>query len=243
LEIMHWCAYCRMMTETKTIKIRTPYSHRLSGYSHVCPSCIEKHGLENVPEYTPTNLESMVDRMGLNAFMVGTLTSNDKEYLILTDNHGEILHTNELKIIAEELLKTIKLPDLDEFIKKENFFEYLRELFPESSKERGKFFIPVDALRIRRKKFRGNIKRDWGFTCGNCSKKVSSKEDKEYLTINPTNPIPGHGEYFSVRACSKGCMKVIAKDFIWNWLTDNNLKDYFDTTNLDKDLDEYLKEV
>lgn len=238
--VVNWCAYCRMMTVTKTIKRPESYLKSFKKYIHVCSSCIDKNGLESIPEYKPTQLQKFVDHISHDSLIPSILKYNEKEYLILHDEHGDLLHTNELKLIAQELFKTVKIQELDQFIKKENQNQYMQYHFNEDPEATGKLLLPLESLRVQRKKFKSD--KRWAFTCGNCSKKVSSKYGGEYFSMCPSMSISNH-EWGVERACTKECMKVIAKDHLWNWITDNNYQEYFDIDNLDKKLNEYFKDI
>ncbi|TQR19713.1 hypothetical protein [Psychrobacillus vulpis] len=59
----------------------------------------------------------------------------------------------------------------------------------------------------------------------------------EYFSIYPGQRIDAKGE----RACSEGCVKVIAKDIISDWVYENKYKEYFNLDKLDDQLNDLLE--
>jgi hypothetical protein len=161
----------------------------------------------------------------------------DNEYLVIHNGQGTLLNVEKMEFIASQLLKTIELSGLGQFIEEENKENYIRNLFSCDKETKGKYLIPFDRLNIKRKKF--NPDKVWGCKCGNCSKKMSSKDGGEYFTINPSRIF----EEISERACSEGCMKVIAKELIINWIVSNSYQQYFDLDKLDGKLLVYIADL
>ncbi|WP_035332125.1 hypothetical protein [Cytobacillus sp. Bac17] len=94
---------------------------------------------------------------------------------------------------------------------------------------------------IDKKQF--NPSRKWSFKCGNCSTKVSSQDGGNYFTINPS--LNWNLEFTTEtgleRACSEGCIKVIAKDFVREWVKINPSRKLFVTEDLEERLTELIK--
>ncbi|HAJ3957205.1 hypothetical protein WD019_19120 [Fictibacillus sp. Mic-4] len=237
MEKAKWCAYCgHLHALTKTIERPNSYIKSFGKYIHVCLSCIKKHRLEHLPEYTPSELQKFVDGMRMNAIVPTILMSeNGEEYLTFHNGQGTLLSTKQMEFIANELLKTIKLNGLDEFIEEENQDNYMSRRFLSDPENKDKYLVPFEGLNIKRKRF--NINKVWGFTCGNCSKKMSSKDGGDYFTISPNWPFTGKTE----RACSEGCIKVIAKERIIDWIYSSSFQRYFDLEKLDERLIEFIK--
>ncbi|SDJ74053.1 hypothetical protein [Salimicrobium halophilum] len=91
--------------------------------------------------------------------------------------------------------------------------------------ENGKFIIPE--VNMRYKEFRSNLKRDWSFKCDWCGKKVSSKTDTHYYTLNFPQ-IPGLMSDYFKRGCSEVCANSIWKDEFKKWIYDNEYQDFFE---------------
>lgn len=66
-----------------------------------------------------------------------------------------------------------------------------------------------------------------------------SDSNEKYYSISPDETVFYSSK--SVRACSIGCAKVIAKDIVQDWLYDHKQKDYFYTKNLSKQTDDFFK--
>lgn len=234
-----WCAYCgHLNIATKTIERPESYVKRFDEYIHVCPLCIEKHKLVDVPEYNPSELQKFVNNIKRDAIVPSILTDEEgTEYLVFHNGQGTLLNTKEMKFIANELSKTIKLTSLDEFIEKENKHNYMSMMFLRDQETIGKYLVPIENLNIKRKKF--NSYKNWGCTCGNCSKKMSSKDGGEYFSISPSMTFKNKTE----RACSEGCIKVIAKERVFDWLNSNKYQIYFDLDKLNKMLTKHIQEA
>ncbi|RBW68241.1 hypothetical protein [Bacillus taeanensis] len=232
-----WCAYCRRSTvNIKTIKRPENFVKRFDKYIHVCLFCIKENGLEDIPEYNPNELQKFIDAMQDRAIMPSIISTADgEEFLTFQDGNGYLLSTNKLDLIARELIKTLELDGLDKFVKSKNIDTYLSHHYLSDPENEGKYLIPFDKLNINRKLF--NPLKNWSCTCGNCSIKMLSKDGGEYFTINPYWPFEGRTE----RACSEGCMKVIAKDKVLNWIHEKDYKKYFDLEKLDTRIMQIIK--
>jgi hypothetical protein len=231
-----YCAYCRRINiNTRTIERPTDYVMNFSKYIHVCLSCIKEQGLEDIVEYKPTELQSFVDSMEKNAIVPSIISEDGKEYLAFVNGNGILLDTKQMKFIAEELLKTTQLSGLNDFIQEENQHSYFSMVYNQDNESEGHYLVPFENLSIKRKNFNPN--KVWGCTCGNCSKKMSSKDGGDYFTITLMGNFKGPTE----RACSEGCMKVITKDIIMNWINDKKYQRYFNLENLDKRISDYFQ--
>ena len=233
-----WCAYCRKLNvKAKTIKRPTDF-RRLprSEYIHVCPKCIIENHLEDAQEYNLSNIEEFVDRNSSNAVVPTILeTTNGEKYLSFVNGSGQYMSLGELKFIAESLLQTIELEGLDEFFEETNTFNRMSHSFSSDPDDEDKFMIPLEDLGIRRKEFDPN--KNWSFKCGNCSTKISSKDGGEYLSINPNHNFQNPA---MERACSDACMKVIAKEHILDFINGNHFEKYFNLTDLDEKVKNYI---
>ena len=82
--------------------------------------------------------------------------------------------------------------------------------------EEGLYKIPKPNCKY--KKFKNN-KRNWSCTCDWCGKKVSSKTDEAYYTLNCS--------IFNIgreHACSDECVNLIWKEGFKNWIYEMNIR-------------------
>lgn len=189
-----------------------------------------------------TDLKEFVEKMN-KAGLVPTIINDEagNEYLHFHDGKLQLLNRDDLKLIVEELSKTLKLgKELDEHVNENNtYYQFATSPnYKRSEYDHNKFSIPFDRLRVR-EKFFDPTKRVWSFKCGNCSRKVVSDSNEKYYSISPDETVFYSSK--SVRACSIGCAKVIAKDIVQDWLYDHKQKDYFYTKNLSKQTDDFFK--
>lgn len=234
--MLTFCEYCRFAKITKPI--HRPKDHKGSlrrPYILVCEKCIKENNLEDIPEYEISKLQKLVNH---DSSVSPTLltTTDGQDYLALRDGLGQYLFSEDLKFIAESLLKTAELEGLDEFLEETNTFNGLASFYAAAEEDPGRFAIPLDELRISRKQF--DISKNWGCTCGNCSNKMSSKDGGEYFSIVPEQIYNVKSE----RACSEGCAYVIAKEIVLNWLNNHKHKKYFYIENLDENIKNYIKQ-
>jgi len=230
------CEECRAIIDSSWIhRIKSKYSRK--GYITVCNNCLKKRGWENKPRYEASNLEEYIENTPENIITPTMIeTEGNKKYLQYHHNTGYLLTRDELEFIVEELQKTLTLDNsFDEFIEEENKIKTLRNKFSVSEHNKNKFTIPLDDVRARKKKFNLD-KRKWSFECGNCSDRISEEESLTFYSITPYEYLSNTG---TERACSLGCVYIIVKDIITNWLNEIDYKDYFYIDNLEQQIKEY----
>ncbi|MFP5116126.1 hypothetical protein ACSU64_27850 [Bacillaceae bacterium C204] len=155
---------------------------------------------------------------------------NEKEYYLIQDRHGYICKSDEVLDILEKAVAFYKREDINDWIERENqktsielYSSYNFDVDFKKNKA-GKFMIPSPQMNY--KEFNSK-KAHWGFKCGWCESKVSSKTSKGYYTLSfPHIQNLEHGEF--VRACSKECGALIWKDTFKHWIHDNDYQDLFE---------------
>jgi len=208
-------------------------------YKYVCPNCLIEHGLQDESEYKISDLKAFVEENQRNAIVPTLLETTDgKEYLQFANGDQYLMTRGFLKFVADEIYKTLELgEDFDEFVKENNKLAWLGNFYSRSKYDKEKLAIPIDKLRIRKKKF-NTKKRKWSFKCGNCSERISSEDGGTYYSIMPEYEFDADLE----RACSSGCAYVIAKDIINEWLDEKeDERKFFYTENIDEQLKEYIR--
>ena len=73
-----------------------------------------------------SKLKRFIEKNKWEAYMLTIIgTTDGKEYLQISDNHSQYLNREELKLIVDELSKTLELDsDLDRFIDKKMLLTY-----------------------------------------------------------------------------------------------------------------------
>ena len=141
-----YCDYCRYLNmNIKTIKRPATFVKKFSEYINVCSSCIEANNLEDVPEYDPSALQRFVDRMINDPIVPATLKVGDEEYLLFQNGSGILLDENKMRVMVEELTKTLELYDLNKLIQEENSSTYMDHHFELDPEEKGKYFCGIGA--------------------------------------------------------------------------------------------------
>lgn len=167
-------------------------------------------------------------------------TEKGEKFLAITNGQGYFYSSDDLRMIAEQLLRTCELPSIDDELEKINHFNSFYSRFHRDTYDPDKLRLPIDSLGIQKKTFRTG-RRKWSFNCANCSKKVSSTEGGIYYLINPEHPIYVSSPSPFVRMCSAGCAYIVARDIIREWHSQQGeYKQYFGTKNLDRELKEYI---
>lgn len=145
----------------------------------------------------------------------------------LTDNRGYIYTKAEVQELFERIEKFYSFSDVDEMAKKSNERRRMDETLSiygstrdMELNEHGKYKIPPAVYKF--KKFNPD-KRNWSCKCGWCDKKISSKVDTGYFTLNDYV-----FELHFERACSEACAELIWKDGVKNWVHDNGFGEYFE---------------
>ncbi|MBH0175873.1 hypothetical protein IHV09_20065 [Fictibacillus sp. 23RED33] len=161
-------------------------------------------------------------------FFVDKVKIGDEEGLILSDQNGVPVPYDQAKEIVEKLVFFYEGEGAKDFTNEEQQREKLRYYG---------FDFETDGIFQHRgkpvyewKEFRRDLKRNWGFDCACCGKKVSSKMDKGYYKLNMGYRFfvgAGMGENLkSEFSCSEDCIKVVWKDVLNQWLTNEGLKKY-----------------
>ena len=162
----------------------------------------------------------------------------EKELFAFQDNSGFVLtkkqlvdKENSLMEILEKAIEFYTSEEVEEWIDKTNT-ETKIELYSSMNfkvdfhkNEKGKFVIPK--TNIKYKKFKPDLKRDWSFKCGWCGKKVSSKTDNGYFSIDFPS-IPDLNNKPFERGCTEECATHIWKDSFKNWIHQNDYQDFFE---------------
>lgn len=219
-----WCDYCNHLNITKTIKRPASFVKRFDKkYIHVCPSCLEKYELQNIPEYIPSKLQNFVDYMENRVIKPVVLRNEEQEYMALVDNHANLLDIQNMRFIAHELLKTVEIDSLNDFIKEQNLKNQLTQYEFPYDNENGLFLLPKPY--IDKRKVRDNLKSNWGFTCNWCGYKWSSKTQDRYF-VTGFDPM-GFGGTSSEMACSEVCASHIYYELAKNWVHDKGYAKFF----------------
>src|SRR5699024_2605161 len=194
------------------------------GYILSCKSCECEKGLQDVPTYMLSDLQEFCEQRKMDPLVPTIIkTNNNSEYILFHNGSLQFLKRDELKLIADEIYKTLNLDDsLDKFIDESNIKSRLKSFYSYSEKDRDKFQIPYDYLKVSKRYFNPD-KNKWSFKCGNCSDLINIDAQEDYYTIVPDDMFYADNQ----RGCSKGCTKVILKDIIKNWIHYSNESKYF----------------
>ncbi len=159
------------------------------------------------------------------------LDEGDCSTLVMSGQAGRLLSYQETKLVSERLIIQLENVDSDAFDKRVHNHNrrlmmddlYMGAYGHDSSKN-----YPLYYLNVSKKKYKGNQK--WSFICGNCGNKITLETADVYYTMTPREV----GEVLNFtsnepteRACSKDCMKVIAKEIAVNSIRKEFLE-YFD---------------
>jgi len=209
------------------------------GYILSCKACESEKGLEKVPTYELSDLEKFFKQRRRDPLLPTIIKTDDgSEYVLFHNGSSDFLKRDELKLIADEIYKTLELDDsLDEFIEEKNIKNNLKHFYSYSEKDREKFQIPYDRLRLSKRYFDPD-KNKWGFRCGNCSGLINIDVQESYFTIVPEYIFDADID----RGCSKGCTKVILKDIVKNWLHNNECQ-YFYIDDLDEEIIDVIRKA
>ncbi|MGG3805842.1 hypothetical protein, partial [Metabacillus fastidiosus] len=184
----------------------------------------------------PLELEGFVNSMRRNAVVPTRFIDDERrEYLGFCNGDGMYLNVEQMKFIVSELSRTVELDGLDEFIEEENREAYIASFYERDPDNEGKYLLPLERLNIKRKQFK-LFGRPWSFSCGTCFQKVSSKDWREYFTINSR----GWTQDSSERACSERCTRIIAKERVMEWIDSKEFHKYFNLEELDGMLTEII---
>lgn len=234
--LMEFCDFCRHMSiDTRRIK---SYKNK-KGYVQLCKACESERGLENTPTYEVSDLVNFCEQRMVDPIAPTIIqTDNGGEYLLFHNGRLQFLKRDELKLIADEIYRTLGLDFwLDEFIAENNRNKKLEEFYSYSEKDKDKFQIPYAHLRLSKKKFNHN-KNKWSFKCGNCSELINIDVQDSYYTIVPQHTFTADDE----RGCSKGCTEVIIKDIIKDWVHSSDIGKYFYVDDIDQDVIDLINE-
>lgn len=190
--------------------------------------------------------------MGIHRYVRGSKTDypfmieklSDNTIVLSSCSQREMLDYNETVQILNELFLQFKIIEPEEFNQKiveakintyiDSFFSYLSSTpYPH---------YPVEDLKLRRKRKKGRV---WSFNCGCCGKKITLEEGDRYYTMTPylgSVLFQTDNNDNTERACSKDCMRVIAKEIA----TQNVKKEYieeFDLPNVINDIDGYINQL
>lgn len=172
-----------------------------------------------IAELFPVTLNKIVDE-------------NNDEFVILLDNKGYVYSLELLEMLHDELTKTIRnIPkeDFNQFKVESNKENTYQDFLYFSNLSQGEY--PVERLNIKKKSL--DPRKKWGFTCGNCAKKVSTKDEGYYYSINPTTYFPFIIDFengsTSERGCSPDCTKTIAKEIAIESVN-KEFKEYFNVS-------------
>src|SRR5699024_843413 len=210
------------------------------GYILSCKTCESEKGLEDVPTYVLNDLEEFYKQRRSDPFSPTIMKiNNGSKRLLFHNGNLQFLKRDELKLIADEIYKTLELDhSLDEFIEEKNIKNNLKNFYLYSEKARDKFQIPYDRLRLSKRYFNPD-KNKWSFRCGNCSNLINSDVHESYYTIIPEDIFDADND----RGCSEGCTKVIVKDIIKNWLHSSVESQYFYTDDLDMEIIDVIRKA
>lgn len=224
-----YCDFCRFAT----IDMRMVQSNKdKRGYILSCKKCESEKGLEDVPTYAASELIEFYEQRKMDPIVPMIIKTDDgSKYIQFHDGSSQFLSREELELIAVEINKTLSLDhSLDKYIEKYNKQKRLEQFYSYSEKDRSKFQIPYEELRLSKKHFNPD-KRKWSFKCGNCSDLININVQFFYYTVVPEFDSSGND-----RGCSKDCTKVIIKDIIQNWLHNSGADKYFYTDDLSEEI-------
>jgi hypothetical protein len=154
-------------------------------------------------------------------------SENDKpeELYAFLGREGLIYEPEEILDILQKALTFYTKENVTELIQEENNILRLRNglatLSQREFKEVSPGIFEEPAPEYSYKEFRSDLERNWSFRCSWCTKKVSSKTEKDYYTLNCSEfGIEG-------RTCSETCAKLFWKESIKEWISDNGFNNNF----------------
>lgn len=224
------CDFCRFAN----IDLRRLQSDKnRNGYLMACKSCELEKELGDIPTYESSQLLEFYEQRKRDPISPVIIDIDDGSKYIQFVNGGlQFLNREELKLIADEIYKTLAFDEsLDIFIEDENLIRKLKVFCSYSEKNRDKFQIPYDCLKLSQRYFNPD-KRKWIFKCGNCSELINIDVQEHYYTIVPEDMFNA----VSKRGCSKECTKLIVKDIVKNWLHASDIDTYFYIDDLNKEI-------
>jgi hypothetical protein len=157
------------------------------------------------------------------------IEGDPKEYYVLRDGQGNLFSKDNYVELMQKLFDFYMLENVDELIEEHNKLIRLSMKMENYSanyeievqeNEEGLYKIPKPNYKY--KKFK-NDKRNWSCTCDWCGKKVSSKTDEAYYTLNCS--------IFNIgleHACSEECVYLIWKEGFKSWVYENGYQKYFE---------------
>ena len=171
------------------------------------------------------------------------IDEDDCSALVMSGQAGRLLSYQETKLVAERLISQLENIDSDEFDKQvhnHNRRLMMDDLFMGAYGHDSNKNYPMYYLNVSKKKYKGNQK--WSFICGNCGNKITLETADVYYTLTPIEA----GEVLNFtsnepteRACSKECMKVIAKEKAVNSIK----KEFFEYFNIPDVMNEVIDYV
>lgn len=174
------------------------------------------------------------------------IDEDDCSALVMSGQAGRLLSYQESKLVAERLINQLENIASDEFDKRvynHNRRLMMDDLFIGAYGHDSNKNYPLFYLNVSKKKYKGNQK--WSFICGNCSNKITLETADVYYTLTPREV----GEVLNFtsnepteRACSKECMKVIAKEVAVNSIR-KEFFEYFDIPAVMSEVIDYVDKV
>ena len=232
-----FCDFCGFAN----ISIRRIQSEKVQkGYILSCKNCEIEKGLEGISTYSSNGLLDFYDQRRRDPISPTLIETDDgSKYIQFNNGRLQLLEREELKLIADEIYKTLALDhSLDDFIEENNNIKKLEDFYTYSKTNKDKFQIPYDRLRLSKKHF-NPIKNKWSFKCGNCSNLINIDVQNHYYTIVPETMFNANSE----RGCSKGCTKIILKDIIKNWLHYTDTGNYFYKDDLEDEVTYFINNI
>lgn len=169
------------------------------------------------------------------------IDEDDCSAVVMSGQAGRLLRYQETKLVAERLtsqLENIDPNEFDKLVNNHNRGLMMCDLFIYSDDSYKNY--PMHYLNVSKKKYKGNKK--WSFVCGNCGNKITLETADVYYTLTPIEA----GEVLNFtsnepteRACSKECMKVIAKEKAVNSIK----KEFFEYFNIPDVMNEVIDYV
>lgn len=234
---MLFCNFCRRPNRYLR---RIKSDKKKESYILTCKACEAQNDFEDVPTYVLSDLNKFCEQRRNDPLSPMIMKTGDgSEHILFHNGILQFLKRDELKLIADEIYKTLELDhSLDEFIEEKNIKNNLKNFYLYSEKARDKFQIPYDRLRLSKRYFNPD-KNKWSFRCGNCSNLINSDVHESYYTIIPEDIFDADND----RGCSEGCTKVIVKDIIKNWLHSSVESQYFYTDDLDMEIIDVIRKA
>lgn len=145
----------------------------------------EENKLERIEDYSPIKVQ------------VG-----DEFGFVMMDNNSFILSKEKFLLFMERATLAYEAENIDEVIRFHNFKNFYPRFITE--KVEGKYLLP--SPKDDEKEFRKDIKKDWGFKCGWCETKISSKTDSTYHVLRESfDPYDMHE--VQGRFCQTACLE------------------------------------